>query len=112
MSFQKIIDQYFELEKLIHSHVNYKEDWVKFPLNDVREYFWKISNNTVRYAEDPSLLPDDTTDSEDYYEDEIYKQRFLPQWIYRGEEITLILVDTKTDGNKFLNIYDNQKEIK
>lgn len=48
----------------------------------------------------------------DYYEHEIYTQRFLPKWVYRGEDYTMICVDTRVDGNKFLQVFDNKKEIK
>lgn len=46
------------------------------------------------------------------YSDEIYTQCFLPKWIYRGKDYTMILIDIHTDGNRFLAIYDNKKEIK
>ena len=48
----------------------------------------------------------------DYYQNEIYTQRFLPKWVYRGKEYTMICVDTRTDGNTFLQVFDNSKEIK
>lgn len=46
------------------------------------------------------------------YSNEIYTQRFLPKWVYRGKDYTMICVDTHTDGNKFLQIFDNSKEIR
>jgi hypothetical protein len=49
---------------------------------------------------------------EDGYAAEIYTQRFLPKWVYRGAEYTMVCVDTRTDGNKFLMVFDNKKEIK
>ena len=48
----------------------------------------------------------------DNYEDEIYTQRFYQKHIYRGRDLTLIFVDTHTDGNKFFAIFDNSKEVK
>jgi hypothetical protein len=44
------------------------------------------------------------------YHGPIYTQRFLPRWIYRGEECTMISVDTQCDGNKYLMIFSNEKE--
>lgn len=111
----KRIDQLFELEKLVHSHAGYQEDWVRYPLQDLREYYWKVDpkeEEWLRYAEDPELLPEEAVDSEDYYEDEIFADHFLDKLVFRGEEITLVVTDTKTDGNKFLSILDNAKEIK
>ena len=37
----------------------------------------------------------------DTYSDEIYTQRFLPKWVYRGKDYTMILIDIHTDGNRF-----------
>lgn len=47
-----------------------------------------------------------------YYTAEIYTQRFLPKWIYRTDNHTLVCMDTHVDGNKFLGIFDNNKESK
>lgn len=75
--------------------------------------YWKIVEdgfvNIVRYGDSYS----DVVNLEgDYYEDEIYTQRHLQEWTHRGDEHTMICVDTNTDGNKFLHIFDNDKEIK
>ncbi len=32
--------------------------------------------------------------------------------VYRGQDYTMISVDTHVDGNKFLQIFDNKKEVK
>ena len=61
------------------------------------------------FAETPEQLDDADGN---YYEDEIYTQRFLPKWVYRGEDYTMVCVDTHTDGNQFLRIFDNLKERK
>lgn len=34
------------------------------------------------------------------------------KWIYRGEKLTMIIVDTQVDGNQFFAFYDNNKEVK
>ena len=47
----------------------------------------------------------------DYYESEIYTQRFYEKHVYRGNELTLIFVDTHVDGNKFFAIFSNEKEL-
>ena len=48
----------------------------------------------------------------EYYSASIYTQRFLRKWVYRGKDFTLVCMDTHTDGNKFLGVFDNSKEIK
>lgn len=99
-------------QQAVFDYFGYVEDWVVIPLDDGTGYFW--------YLEDPngeggSVCFADTEEeleSQDgnYYTNEIHTQRHLPKWVYRGEEYTMVCVDTHTDGNKFLQIFDNAKE--
>jgi hypothetical protein len=89
-------------------HVGFKEDWVLYAIDDRTDCFWRIiDDSSVRYAESKETLDDPEMT---YYEDEIYTQRFYKKWVYRGKELTLIIVDTHTDGNRFFAIFDNSKE--
>lgn len=109
----KLLDDYFKLQKQIYEYFGYVEDWAVIPIEDSRECYWRIiggDTGDVRFAETKEILLDE--DSEQYYENEIYTQRHLPKWVYRGEEYTMICVDTHTDGNKFLQIFSNDKEVK
>jgi len=109
----KLLDDYFKLQKEIHDHFGYVEDWVAIPLDDARDYVWKINGGDegeVIFADSIEQLNDE--EAGDYYSNEIYTQRFLPKWVYRSEDYTMICVDTHTDGNKFLQVFDNSKEIK
>lgn len=106
----KILDKYLALQAAIFAYFGYVEDWRAIPIDDRREMFWHITNgegadSEVLYSPDVTF-PDAMT-----YCDVIYTQRFLPKWVYRGPEFTMICVDTQTDGNKFLAIYDNAKEV-
>lgn len=107
----KLLDKYFELQKQVHDYFGYKEDWVVIPLDDATEYYWQLDGNekqgTVCFAETEEEL---TEKDGQYYENEIYTQRFLPEWVYRGDDFTMICVDTHVDGNKFLQVFDNSKE--
>lgn len=110
----ELLDQYNALEEQIHQYFGYVEDWVAIPMNDNTSMYWHLSGegrgDNVRYAETQADLEDEDTGN--YYEDQIYTQRFLPKWVYRGEEYTMIACDPMVDGNKFLRIFDNSKEIK
>lgn len=114
MNTNEAITEYFELAKQIHEAFGYQEDWVTIPMRDVREYYWHLtgegSGDSVRSADTKEALEDE--EAGEYYEDEIYTQRFLSKYVYRTDEFTMICVDTNTDGNKFLQIFDNAKEIK
>lgn len=104
--------EYFKLQGEIYEYFGYKEDWVVIPIMDAREYYWVIigdeRDGSVQFAGTKEEL---LSDAEEYYENEIYTQRFLPKWVYRAKDYTMICVDTHTDGNKFLQIFDNSKEI-
>jgi hypothetical protein len=107
----KLLDDYFKLQKEIYEYFGYEEDWLAIPLDDRREFYWKLEGDVpgnVYYAETVEKLND--TEAGEFYEDEIYTQRFLPKWVYRAKDYTMIVVDTHTDGNKFLAVYDNTKE--
>lgn len=106
-----ILDKYLELQEEIYKYFGYKEDWVVIPIEDRRGYYWKLDGEgpgEVEYAISKDLLEDCW---DDCYSDIIYTQRFLSKWIYRGKDYTMICVDTRTDGNKFLAIYSNDMEI-
>lgn len=109
-----MFDEYFKLQQEIHEHFGYQEDWVVIPLVDHREYYWRLNGggqgSFVTYFEEP--LTDEIIEDGEYYEAEIYTQRFLPKWVYHAKDYTLICMDTHTDGNKYLGIFDNGKECK
>ena len=106
----KQLDDYFALQKQIYDYFGYFEDWRVIPLEDNREHFWRLDGEgpgTVRFAETEALLDDEEMN---YYEDDIYTQRHLQKWVYRGKDFTMVCVDTHTDGNQFLRVFDNAKE--
>ena len=114
MNLKNSIDQYFLLMEQIHEAFGYAEDWVVIPMDDCRDSVWCLtgegSGDEVRYADSEGQLMDE--EAGQYYSNEIYTQRFLPKYVYRTEDYTMICVDTRTDGNKFLQIFDNTNEVK
>jgi hypothetical protein len=106
----KILDDYLALKAQVFDYFGYVEDWCVIPIEDRRPYYWRLYGEgpgEVRFAETEAKLDDP---GESYYSDEIYTNRHLPKWVYRGAEYTMVCVDTHTDGNKFLSIFDNSKE--
>jgi len=107
------LEQYFALQQQIYDYFGYVEDWVVIPLDDQTNMYWCIDgderNGEVKWAETPEKLAD--VEAGDYYSGPIYTQRFLPKWVYRAKDYTMISVDTMTDGNKFLMVFDNKREI-
>lgn len=99
------LDEYFALQAEVFAYFGYVEDWRVIPLDDRRSMFWRLDTDSVTYSPDETFKDDNSL-----YVDEIYTQRHLPKWVYRGTDFTMICVDTHTDGNKFLAIFDNAKE--
>ncbi len=110
----KILNEYLEKQKELFDYFGYVEDWVVIPVEDATRYFWIIDGNetdgVVRFADTEENL--NNYEAGEFYENSIWSQRFLPKWVYVGEEYTMICVDTHTDGNKFLQIFDNSKRLK
>lgn len=106
----KILDEYFELQAQIFAYFGYVEDWRVIPLDDCREYYWRLCGEgpgDVYYADTEEELENEEGN---FYSDEIYTQRFLPKWVYRGEAYTMVCCNPSVDGNTFLRIFDNVKE--
>lgn len=109
----KKLDEYFKLQKEIYDYFGYVEDWVVIPINNCIDFFWQLNgegyNSEVRY----SLTKEDLFNNKgNNFVDSIYTQRFLKKWVYRGKDYTMICCDPHVDGNKFLRVFDNKKEIK
>ena len=110
MIYIKLLDDYQNLRNELFDYFGYVEDWKVIPIDDCRGYIWYL---TGEGAGDSVYFAESFQDFEEgeYYSNEIYAQRFLPKWVYRGKEYTMICVDTRTDDNKFLAIYENSKEM-
>lgn len=105
-----VLETYNKAKKDLFDHIGFTPDWVVCPIDDRTEYYWQVDfkeNEYVRYAESIEILKE-----EDYYEDEIYTQRFYKKWVYRGEKFTMIFCDPHVDGVKWSRIFSNDKEIK
>jgi hypothetical protein len=115
-----IVDAYLSAQEAIFEHVGYVEDWRVIPLDDARGYYWAVDKHErewCRFAKTQKALEhwlehDDYGDyGNEVYEDEIYTQRHLPKWVYRGKDFTLVCCDTHTDGNQLLRIFRNDHEV-
>jgi hypothetical protein len=106
-----LLDEYEKAREKVFNHFGYKEDWAVIPLDDATKYYWYLDGDgygdSVYFADTEEEL---SNGEGNYYSNEIYTQCHLPKWVYRTGDYTMISVDTHTDGNKFLQIFDNKKE--
>lgn len=103
-----LIENYNKAKQEIYDHVGFEEDWVTCPIDDSTDFLWTVDEISVKYAENIDKLQSD----DDFYQDDIYTQRFYDKWVYRGEDITMIFCNPHVDGMKYFRIFDNLKEIK
>ena len=103
------LDAYFKLQGEIYKAVGYEENWRVFPLDDQRGCHWMIvGDRTVAWSPGPFTLA--SIETGDVYSGEIYTQRHLSKWVYRGDGITMVIVDTQTDGNILAMVFDDANE--
>ena len=106
-SIMNLIENYQKALDSVYEHVGFKEEWVVCPLDDCTEYYWYANEDIVRFA----LTLEQFNSDGDYYEDDIYTQRFYKKWIYEGADFTMIFCDPHTDGMKWFRLFDNKKRI-
>ena len=104
-----LIENYKEAEQALYDHVGFVEDWVVYPKDDCTEMYWSIiDNEEVKYANSIDQFNSDG----DFYQDEIYKQRFYDKHVYVGEDLTMIFCNPGVDGMIWFKFFDNNKQIK
>lgn len=108
------INVYFEIAEEIHKYFGYKEDYVCIPMDNRMDDHWMVIGEGVdgRYVYSPEPFTKESIEAGNVFSGLIYTQRFLKKWVYRAKEMTLLCANTQTDGNKFLMLFDNDKECK
>jgi hypothetical protein len=117
-----VVDRFIAARAAIFAHVGYAEDWRVLPIDDSRDQFWAVDKHEREWVKfSPERVPlvywlgNHADEYGPYgnvlYENAIYTQRHLPKWVYRGKDLTLVVADTQTDGNKCLQIFRNENEV-
>lgn len=109
MSLQLIKDYQKALDA-IYEHVGLKEDWVVCPLEDCTEMYWAVDPEEKHFCRYAKTI-EDFYSGGDYYEDDIYTQRFYSKWVYEGKDFTLVMCDPHVDGMKWWSLFDNKKRM-
>jgi len=103
----KLITNFNEAKKAIYEHVGFVEDWTICPIDDCTDQYWDVDEDICIYADSKEQFESDG----DYYQDDIYKQRFYKKWIYEGEDFTMVFCNPGVDGTKWFRIFDNNKRM-
>ena len=110
-----LIEQYFALQKEVFTYFGYKPDWKYIPLDFRPDYHWMIcgpedkNSTNVAYSETP-FSKEMIEEGKDLYGGTIYTQCFLPKWVYRAKDYTMVAIDTHSDGNQLFMIFSNSLE--
>lgn len=102
-----IVDKFNEARRELFEHVGFVEGWVIYPVSCHSDSFWRVEGENIKYADSIEQFNSDG----DYYEDEISKQRFYKEWIYKGKDYTMIFCDPHVDGCKWFRVFDNSKMV-
>lgn len=112
-----IVAQYFELQEKLFEYFGYKPDWKVIPPDPCMDHYWMLtgpendSSTNVVWSK-KQFTKKLIKKGNEIYSGTIYTQRFLQKWVYRGPKHTMVCVDTHTDGNQVLMIFDNDRECK
>lgn len=111
---KELLNQYNAAEKKIHEAFGYSAEWKIYPICDDTEYWWFILKRQVFFAKTKELAikarsfeDGEITESFEYYANEIIREG-----VWRNETHTMVRVDTHTDGNWVMQVFDNTKEVK
>jgi len=103
----ELLQNYNRALEALYKHVGFVEDWVVYPIEDRSGMYWQIVDNQyVKWALTKKLFAADNC-----YEEPIDRQRFYEKWVYEGKKLTMIMVNTQTDGNKFFAFYSNNRRL-
>ncbi len=102
------LDNYNKSQEEIYNYFGFKEGCRVFPIDDCRDYWWKMNDTDVYFFDSQEAYS--KQDLDHYYHNKILHLHSYPTAVYEGAEYTMIMVDTKTDGNKYLAIFHNLKK--
>lgn len=98
-----VVDALNAAEKALFEYFGIKPEWTLPPIIDQREYYWRVVDNCIWYADTKEELEEETGSC---FCDEIVRNE-----VYRKEKYTAILSDTNCDYNIWYAIFDNSKEV-
>lgn len=118
------LDEYFRLQQVIYDNFGYKEDWRAFPLDDMREVWWSIQGNTAWWSErkeNHQQLIDQEYDYDGIPDSDVYSGEIRANWrldprnleMYQDadKKLSMIIIDTNTDFNVFLMVFNNDRRL-
>ena len=100
-----VLRAFGEARELLYDHVGFVPGWVECPIDLVTsDKWWGLSDNTVKYADTKAEY---ASQSGNYYEDDLYMQRFYKKLVYEGEKYTMVFCNPHVDGVQWFRFFKN-----
>ena len=108
-----VAEKFFEAQEALFKHVGFIPDWVEYAIDDHTEKVWQtyLDPKGGGYVKSADSVIQFHSDG-DYYQDEIYTQRFYNKWVYEGKDVTMIFCNPGTDGINWFKVFNNGLRIK
>ena len=100
----ELIEQYHEAEEELHERFGFLKRWRAFPIDNLTELYWFDDGDRVYYS-DVVFTEESIKDGHQLYTATLNDK-------HQKDGFTMILGDTESDGNIFLMIFDDLKELR
>jgi hypothetical protein len=104
----KLVDAFNSAKQNLFDHVGYEQDGADYAIEDADLYYWEIDWRNIFYSD----VKEDVKNISKCYLGYLYYDACYPQSVFRGEDLTMIVVDTRVNNEIRLFVFDNKKEIK
>jgi hypothetical protein len=116
MNVPEAYKQYRDSYAAILEHFGCPQTWQEYMLDEQLDVHWFLARHgdTVVYSPKPitpEALKDFGEEGCPINDVHVMSHRHMDSSIYRKDDHVLILIDTQTDGNRFLTLYSADKEI-
>lgn len=106
----KLLNEYSQLQDQLFDYFGFKQEWLHLPVIDVTGCYWDLGEDSIEGDCVVFIEEEEFSDfPKCHYKWPRLEHRFFKKWIYPGKDYTMLVVDTQTDGNRVLAIFDNSK---
>ncbi len=101
----ELLKDYFKARQRVYNYFGYNAKWHVSPIEDNIEFWWFLYRETIIMT---------TGDNKEQAVEKIKNEKYYKAHCidkYRKDDYTMLEVETQSDGNIFLSVFDNSKEL-
>lgn len=108
---RELLSRYNELESQILNYFGYQQEWTMLPLDDMTMMYWMLADDKVVWSD--KLLTAETVEKGMEIYDAVAYIAFnmTERWIWTKDDYTLLRVNTRSDNNHLLMVFDNSRQV-